>query len=73
MWKLLQKKKQQLLPLQLVFQTIMIQLLKVTVKVIMLFGSFHRMFHKLYYSITELVCINIKCEFCSYLNPSASL
>ena len=51
----------------------MIQLLKVTVKVILIFGSFHKMFHKSYYSNLELVCININCEFCSYLNPSVSL
>ena len=47
----------------------MIQLLKLTVKVIMIFGSFHKMFHKSYYRNHELVCININCEFCSYLNP----
>ena len=51
----------------------MIQLLKVTVKVIMIFGSFHKMFHKSYYSNPEFVSMNINCEFCSYLNPSASL
>ena len=42
----------------------MIQLLKVTVKVMMIFGSFHKMFHKSYYRNLELVCINI-----SYWNP----
>ena len=51
----------------------MVQLLKVTVKVILILGSFHKMFHKSYYSNLELVCININCEFCSYLNPSVSL
>ena len=54
-------------------ETEILQLLKVTVKVILIFGSFHKMFHKSYYSNLELVCININCEFCSYLNPSASL
>ena len=54
-------------------ETEILQLLKVTVKVILIFGSFHKMFHKSYYSNLELVCININCEFCSYLNPSAPL
>ena len=58
------KKKQQLVPLQLVFQTlIMIQLLKVTVKVIMIYGNFYKMSHKSYYSNPEFVSMNINCEF----------
>ena len=54
-------------------ETEILQLLKVTVKVILIFGSFHKMFLKSYYSNLELVCININGEFCSYLNPSAPL
>ena len=51
----------------------MIQLLKVAVKVIMIFDSFHKMLHKSHYSNPEFVCMNINREFCSYLNQSASL
>ena len=55
-WKLLQK-KQQLLPIQLLFQTlIMIQHLRV--KVVMIFGTFYKVLHKSSYSITELVSVD---------------